>query len=36
MARRSLLHAWRRAAVDDGAGIRYGGSALILALMNAW
>jgi hypothetical protein len=36
MARRSLLHACRRAAVADSEGARYGGSALILALMNAW
>jgi hypothetical protein len=36
MARRSLLQACRRAPVLDSEWPRYGGRALILALMNAW
>ncbi|HLI42252.1 MAG TPA: hypothetical protein VKV35_11500 [Streptosporangiaceae bacterium] len=36
IARRSLLHTWRRAPVPDGERPRCGGSALIRARMNAW
>ena len=36
MARRSRLQACRRSPVADSERPRYGGSALILARMNAW